>query len=323
MAKIGYASSSEEHRPNDLVEHLVQADDMGFSFALISDHYHPWVSAQGHSPFVWSVLGAAAHATRNIQIGTGVTAPIMRIHPAILAQAAATVTAMMPGRFFFGVGTGENLNEHILGDRWVPYDIRAEMFEEAIGIIRELWTGKVTSFWGDYYTVEDARLYTLPDQPPPIMIAAAGPKSAELAGGLGDGLINTSPDAEVVEKFREAGGTGKPCYGQITVCWAATREEAVDTAYKIWPNSGLKGDLSTELRTVIHFEHATKMVTKEDIAESVVCGPDPEPYIEKLQKFLDAGYDHLYIHQVGPDQKGFFNFFERELHNQLPAGLSL
>jgi G6PDH family F420-dependent oxidoreductase len=296
---------------------------MGFSFALISDHYHPWVSAQGHSPFVWSVLGAAAYATRNIQIGTGVTAPIMRIHPAILAQAAATVTAMMPGRFFFGVGTGENLNEHILGDRWVPYDIRAEMFEEAIGIIRELWTGKVTSFWGDYYTVEDARLYTLPDQPPPIMIAAAGKKSAELAGGIGDGLINTSPDAEVVEKFREAGGSGKPCYGQITVCWAATHEEAVDTAYKIWPNSGLKGDLNTELRTVVHFEQAMQMVTKEDVAESVVCGPDPEPYIKELQEFLDAGYDHLYIHQIGPDQKGFFNFFERELRDHLPAGLKL
>lgn len=230
---------------------------------------------------------------------------------------------MMPGRFFFGVGTGENLNEHILGDRWVPYDIRAEMFEEAIGIIRELWKGKVTSYWGDYYTVEDARIYTLPDQPPPIMIAAAGKKSAELAGGIGDGLINTSPDAEVVKVFREAGGGDKPCYGQITVCWAATREEAVDTAHKIWPNSGLKGDFNTELRTVVHFEQATKMVTKEDVAESVVCGPDPEPYVKELQKFLDAGYDHLYIHQVGPDQKGFFTFFERELRSHLPAGISL
>lgn len=317
MVKFGYAASSEEHTPNDLVEHLVQAEDVGFTFALISDHFHPWVSAQGHSPFVWSVLGGIAHATKTIEIGTGVTCPIMRIHPAILAQASATVAAMMEGRFFFGVGTGENLNEHILGDRWVPFDIRAEMFEEAIELIRELWKGEVTSHWGEYYTVEDARIYTLPKQLPPVMIAAAGPKSAEIAGRIGDGLINTKPDAKVVETFRKAGGGDKPRYGQITVCWAESREEAIDTAYKIWPNAGLKGDLSQELRTVKHFENAIEMVTKEDIAEAVACGPDPEPYVEQIQKFIDAGFDHIYIHQVGPDQAGFFRFFERELRDQI------
>jgi coenzyme F420-dependent glucose-6-phosphate dehydrogenase len=322
MVKFGYAASSEEHTPNDLVEHLVQAEDVGFTFALISDHFHPWVSAQGHSPFVWSVLGGIAHATKTIEIGTGVTCPIMRIHPAILAQASATVAAMMEGRFFFGVGTGENLNEHILGDRWVPFDIRAEMFEEAIELIRELWKGEVTSHWGEYYTVEDARIYTLPKQLPSVMIAAAGPKSAEIAGRIGDGLINTKPDAKVVETFRKAGGGDKPRYGQITVCWAESREEAIDTAYKIWPNGGLKGDLSQELRTVKHFENAIEMVSKEDIAESVACGPDPEPYIEQIQEFIEAGYDHIYIHQVGPDQAGFFRFFERELRDQIkvPVG---
>ena len=321
MAKLGYASSSEEHRPNDLVEHLVQAEDVGFSFALISDHFHPWVSEQGHSPFVWAVLGGIARATQKIEIGTGVTCPIMRIHPAILAQAAATVAAMMERRFFFGIGTGENLNEHILGDRWVPYDIRAEMFEEAIGLIREMWKGEVTNHWGDYYTVEDARLYTLPETLPPIMIAASGTQSAALAGRLGDGLINTSPDAEVVKKFQNAGGGNKPRYGQITVCWASTRAKAVDTAYKIWPNSALKGDLNTELRTVRHFEQVTAMISKEDVAKEVICGPDPEPYVKELQKFLDAGYDHLYIHQVGPDQAGFFRFYERELREHLPRAL--
>lgn len=321
MAKLGYASSSEEHRPNDLVEHLVQAEDVGFSFALISDHFHPWVSEQGHSPFVWAVLGGIARATKEIEIGTGVTCPIMRIHPAILAQAAATVASMMERRFFFGIGTGENLNEHILGDRWVPYDIRAEMFEEAIGLIRAMWKGEVTNHWGDYYTVEDARLYTLPETLPPIMIAASGTQSAALAGRLGDGLINTSPDAEVVKEFQNAGGGNKPRYGQITVCWAATREDAVDTAYKIWPNSGLKGDLNTELRTVKHFEQVTAMISKKDIAKEVICGPDPEPYVKELQKFLDAGYDHLYIHQVGPDQAGFFRFYERELRDHLPKAL--
>lgn len=321
MPRVGYAASSEEHTPNDLVDHLVQAEDVGFSFALISDHFHPWVSAQGHSPFVWAVLGGVARATRSIEIGTGVTCPIMRIHPAILAQAAATIAAMMENRFFFGIGTGENLNEHILGDRWVPYDIRAEMFEEAIQLIRELWKGEVTNHWGEYYTVEDARLYTIPNTLPPIMIAAAGPNSAELAGRLGDGLINTKPDAEVVEKFRAAGGGNKPRYAQITVCWAETRDAAIETAYKIWPNAGMKGDLSTELRTVRHFEQVVAMVTKEDVAEAIICGPDPEPYVEKLQKYLDAGYDHLYIHQVGPDQAGFFRFYERELRGHLPASL--
>jgi G6PDH family F420-dependent oxidoreductase len=317
MATFGYAASSEEHTPNDLVEHLVQAEDVGFSFALISDHFHPWVSAQGHSPFVWAVLGGIARATKTIEVGTGVTCPIMRIHPAILAQAAATVAAMMEGRFFFGVGTGENLNEHILGDRWVPYDLRAEMFEEAIEIIRELWKGEVTSHWGEYYTVEDARLYTLPNKLPPIMIAAAASKSAELAGRIGDGLISTVPDAKVVQTFRKAGGGNKPRYGQVTVCWAKNRQEAIDTAYKIWPNAGLKGDLSSELRTVKHFENATEMVTKEDVAKSVVCGPDPEPYVEQIQKYIDAGFDHIYIHQVGADQAGFFRFFERELRDQM------
>jgi G6PDH family F420-dependent oxidoreductase len=319
MAKIGYASSSEEHTPHDLVEYIVQAEDVGFTFTLISDHYHPWISKQGHSPFVWAVLGGAAVATKTIEIGTGVTCPIMRIHPAILAQSTATVAAMMEGRFFLGAGTGENLNEHILGDRWVPYDIRAEMFEEAIEVIRELWKGEVTNHWGDYYTVEDARLYTLPTQSPPIMVAAAGPKSAEMAGRIGDGLISTAPDAEIVKKFRDSGGGDKPRYAQMTVCWASTKQEAIETAYKIWPNSGLKGDLNTELRTVKHFEQVTAMVTKEDNAKSVVCGPDPEPYVKEVQKFLDAGFDHIYIHQVGADQAGFFNFFTRELRDHLPA----
>lgn len=319
MAKIGYASSSEEHKPSDLVEHLVQAEDVGFTFALMSDHYHPWVSAQGHSPFVWAVLGGVARATKSIEIGTGVTCPMIRIHPAILAQASATIAAMMEGRFFFGVGTGENLNEHILGDRWVPYDIRAEMFEEAIAIIRELWKGEVTNHWGDYYTVEDARLYTLPNELPRIMIAAGGENSAELAGRIGDGLINTKPDAEIIKAFQDAGGGDKPRYGQMTVCWAKKYEDAVDTAYKIWPNAGLKGDLNTELRTVRHFEQVTAMISKEDVTERVVCGPDPEPYVKKIQEYVDAGYDHIYIHQVGPDQVGFFRFYERELRDQLPV----
>lgn len=312
MIQLGYALSSEEHNPNDLVNHARRAEEVGFSFALISDHYHPWVSNQGHAPFVWSVIGGIAQATKTLQLGTGVTCPTVRIHPAIIAQAAATAASMMPGRFFLGVGTGENLNEHITGERWQPYDIRLAMLEEAVEVIRTLWEGGTQSFWGSFYTVEDARIFTLPDELPPIMVAASGPKAATAAGRMGDGLINVEPDAEVIETFEAAGGEG-PRYGQLTVCWAASEAEARHTAFEIWPNAGLTGQLSQEIRTVAHFEQACQMVTEESVVESLVCGPDAARYLEKIQKFADAGYDHVYLHQIGPDQAGFLQFCEREL----------
>lgn len=313
MVKIGYALSSEEHSPRDLVRYAQRAEEVGFSFALISDHFHPWIDQQGHSPFVWSVLGAVAHSTQRLHVGTGVTCPTMRIHPAIIAQAAATVAAMMPGRFFLGVGTGENLNEHILGFRWPPYEVRLEMFEEALQVIRLLWQGGNQSHWGKYYTVEDARLYTLPDSPPPVIVAASGPKSAAVAGRLGDGFCSTSPEKEVVQEFQKAGGDNKPCYGQLTVCWAENEAEARRIAHQIWPNGGLTGELTQELRTPTHFEQAAKMVTEEDVAQKITCGPDPEQHIKAIQKFIEAGFDHVYIHQVGPNQEGFFRFYQQQI----------
>jgi coenzyme F420-dependent glucose-6-phosphate dehydrogenase len=220
---------------------------------------------------------------------------------------------MMPGRFFLGVGTGENLNEHILGDRWPPHDVRLEMLEEAVEVMRLLWKGGSQTHRGRYYTVENARLYTLPDKPPPIMIAAGGPKAAEVAGRLGDGLIGTSPDQEVVRAFRSAGGSGRPRYGQITVCWARSEAEAKRTAYEIWPNAAVNGELSQDLPTPAHFEQAAKMVDAEAVAKTVICGPDPQPHIKMIKQYADAGYDHIYIHQVGPDQEGFFQFYQREI----------
>jgi len=315
MPQLGYALSSEEHSPKELICHAQQAEAVGFSFALISDHYHPWVSRQGHAPFVWSVIGGIAHATQKLRLGTGVTCPTIRIHPAIIAQAAATAASMMPGRFFLGVGSGENLNEHITGERWPPIDLRLAMLEEAVEVIRILWEGGSQSFWGTFYTVEDARLFTLPDELPPLLIAASGTKAAEVAGRMGDGLISVAPDAEVVQAFTGAGSTG-PRYGQMTVCWAATEAEAQRTAVEIWPNAGLTGQLSQEIRTVAHFEQACKMVTQEMVAKDVVCGPDPARHIEKIKKFAAAGYDHVYIHQIGPDQEGFFQFYKREILRQ-------
>lgn len=174
MVQIGYALSSEEHRPDDLVRNACAAEQAGFQFALISDHYHPWIDRQGHSPFVWTVIGGIAQATDRIRLGTGVTCPTIRIHPAIIAQAAATAAVMLPDRFFLGVGTGENLNEHVLGHRWPPFDLRAEMLEEAVEVIRMLWNGDTVTFYGSFYVVEEARLYTLPESPPPICVAASG-----------------------------------------------------------------------------------------------------------------------------------------------------
>ena len=313
MAEIGYTLSSEEFGARDLVENARKAEQAGFSFALISDHFHPWVDKQGQSPFVWSVIGGIAQVTERLRLGTGVTCPMIRIHPAIVAQAAATAAAMMPGRFFLGVGTGENLNEHILGDRWPAIDVRLEMLEESIEVMRLLWEGGLKSHRGRHYTVEQARLYSLPEQPPPIMVAAKGKKAGELAGRLGDGLIGVAPDDELMKTFEETGGSGKPRYGQIAVCWAEDEKTAKKIAREWWPNAAVKGELGVELPLPRHFEQATESVTEDEVAESVTCGPDPEKHLEAIGNFIDGGYDHVYLHQVGPDQDGFFRFYEQNV----------
>jgi G6PDH family F420-dependent oxidoreductase len=313
MLEIGYALSSEEFPPNDLVRYAQRAEETGFSFALISDHYHPWMDRQGHSPFVWGVIGAIAQVTQRLSVGTGVTCPTMRIHPAIVAQAAATAATMMPGRFFLGVGTGENLNEHILGDRWPPHEVRLERLEEAVEIIRLLWQGGTQTYRGRSYVVENARIYTLPDHPPPIMVAAGGSKAAEAAGRIGDGFISTSPAAELLQQFQANGGVGKPCFGQLAVCWAEDEATARRTAYEHWPIVALEGELNQELPTPAHFEQAAKLVREEDVAQVIPCGPDPERHLAAVRTFAEAGFDHVYIHQIGPDQEGFFRFYERDI----------
>ncbi|HWO15570.1 MAG TPA: TIGR03557 family F420-dependent LLM class oxidoreductase [Solirubrobacterales bacterium] len=311
MAAIGYTLSSEEHGPRALVEHAARAEQAGFSFAGISDHFHPWIERQGNSPFIWGVLGAIAEATERLQVFTGVTCPTMRIHPAIVAQAAATAAALMPGRFSLGVGSGENLNEHILGDRWPPVPQRQERLEEAIEVIRLLWEGGLKSHRGRYFRVDNARIYSLPDEPPPILVAVAGSRSVDLAARVGDGLIGTAPVAESVERFRRNGGEGKPTYGQLHVCWAESEEEAMRTALEWWPNGAISGSHFLELPLPSHFEEATELVREEDIAKSIVCGPDPERHIAAIREYIEAGYDHVYVHQVGSGQKGFFDFYER------------
>jgi coenzyme F420-dependent glucose-6-phosphate dehydrogenase len=312
VPELGYSLSGEEHPPNDLVRFAQGAEAAGFSFALISDHFHPWIDAQGNSPFVWSVIGGIAGATERLRLGTGVTCPLIRIHPAIIAQAAATSGAMMPGRFFLGVGTGENLNEHVLGDKWPSPDERLEMLEEAVEVIRLLWQGGYRTHRGKHYTAEQARIYTLPEQLPEICVAAAQPNAAELAGRIGDGYIGVAPEAELIEKFEQAGGSGKPRYGHLTGCWAASEDEAKQTAYENWQNAGLEGPLNQELAIPAHFEAVAEMVEPDDL-ETLPLGPDPHRWLEAIKKFEDAGYDHVYIHQIGPDQNGFLAFARREL----------
>jgi G6PDH family F420-dependent oxidoreductase len=317
MTTYGFALSSEDWGPKELVEQARRAEQAGFEFACISDHFHPWLDVQGNSPFVWTVVGGIAATTDRIRLGTGVTCPTVRIHPAIIAQAAATAAAMMPGRFFLGVGSGENLNEHVLGDHWPPVSVRLEMLEEAVEVIRKLWRGKLTSHRGRHYTVENARLYTLPAEPPPIVVSAFGPEATDSAARIGDGWWNTKPDAELLGRFRKAAGGGKPTYGQVKVCWGADQAEARRTAHRLWANMGIPGQLSQELPLPDHFEQAAQLVTEEEATRYTPCGPDPEPYLRAIGQFADAGFDHVYVHQIGPDQEGFFRFWEKELAPKL------
>jgi coenzyme F420-dependent glucose-6-phosphate dehydrogenase len=316
MAEFGYALSGEEHTPNDLVWNARRAEEVGFTFAMISDHYHPWIDQQGHSAFVWNVIGGIAATTERLRLGTGVTCPIMRIHPAVLAQAAATSAAMMPGRFIFGVGTGEALNEHITGEHWPMISVRQDMLAEAVDIIRMLWEGEEVSYWGEFYTVENARIYTLPDELPPIYIAASGPESAALAGEIGDGFITTKANEKLLQEFDSNGGKGKQKVGQVKVCWAQSEEEALNIVHKYWPTALIPGSLHSDLPTPAHFEDAASLIKKEDLKEAVVMGPDPQKHLEKIQEMVEMGFDMVYIHQIGPDQEGFFDFYQREI---LPA----
>jgi G6PDH family F420-dependent oxidoreductase len=316
MVELGYALSSEEHGPNELVDLAVRAEDAGFDFVSVSDHFHPWISQQGHSPFVWSTLGAIARETEEIDVGVGVTCPLMRIHPAIVAQAVASVTTMFEDsgqQFYFGVGTGENLNEHVLGDQWPSHRVRLEMLDEALEVIRTLWTGEMVSHHGEHYTVRNAKLFTTPAETPPICVSAYGDQTAERAADLGDGFWSVGPQ-DVVETYEQNGGEG-PKISQLTVCYAEDEDEAVETAHEWWPNSLLPGQLATELEIPTFFEQACELVEQEDVreADSLVTDPDPETHVENLREFVDAGYDHVYVHQVGPNQEPFFEFYEDEI----------
>jgi coenzyme F420-dependent glucose-6-phosphate dehydrogenase len=305
--EIGYWLSSEEHDSKTLVANAKRAEDAGFEHLVISDHYHPWVEAQGESPFVWGVIGAIAQATDRIRLGTGVTCPLIRMHPAIVAHAAATSQQLLDGRFFLGLGTGENLNEHILGDRWPRPDERLEMFEEAVEIIRKLLGGEYETYRGKHYTVEQARIYSLPETPPELILAAGAPDAAELAGRIGDGYMNVQPDGELVAKYKQAGGKGA-LYGKVTGVFASSVEEAKKIAKERAENSALGGSLSQELALPRDFEAAAETVREDDFEGKVVLGDDAAEWKKQIDAYRDAGFTHVALHNVAKEQEDFIAF---------------
>ncbi|MCW1429793.1 TIGR03557 family F420-dependent LLM class oxidoreductase [Novosphingobium sp. JCM 18896] len=319
MTKFGYKLMTEEHGPKALVANAILAEQAGFDFVSASDHFHPWLEAQGHSPFVWSVLGAIAHATETIGITTGLTCPIIRYHPAIVAQAAATVALLSDNRFTLAVGAGERLNEHVTGAVWPPVPERHAMLGEAVDIFRQLWQGGVSTYAGAYFTLDHAQLYDAPEKPIPVVLGVSGPESVELAVEIADGIMTTSPVAELVDGFRKSGKEG-PAYAEVALAYSATEEEGRRIAHERFRFSAFDWSVNSELPTVAGFEAATKHIRPEDLAETISAGPDPEVHLKAIRKYLDAGFDHIVLTGIGDDQQGFTRFFAEELLPELKRG---
>jgi G6PDH family F420-dependent oxidoreductase len=305
--RIGYFLSTEEYEPAQLVEQARFAEEAGFDALWISDHFHPWNDAQGQGPFVWSVIGAISQVC-SLPVTTAVTAPTMRLHPAIVAQAAATAAVLLDGKFTLGVGTGEALNEHIFGDAWPSETVRLEMLEEAIEVMRELWQGDFVYHYGKHYTVENARIYTRPAEPPKVFVSAFGDKSFEFALRVGDGFITTQPDAEHVAEWKKKAGS-KPTQAGYKVCVADTEDDAVKIAHHLWANAGLPGELSQVLPSPKHFEQASDLVTEDMTRESTTCGKDVDQHVAAFRPYADAGFDEIFIANMGPNYRDFFALY--------------
>jgi G6PDH family F420-dependent oxidoreductase len=317
--KIGYFLSCEEYSPAELLQQATLAEAAGFDALWISDHFHPWNDEQGQSPFVWSMIGALSQVCR-LPITTAVTCPIIRIHPAIIAQAAATSAVLLDGRLTLGIGTGEALNEHLAGARFPTIEQRLEMLEESVEIMRRLWTEEFVTHHGEHYTVENARIYTKPETPPNIFVSGFGPKSAEVAGRIGDGFITTSPDGEVLDAFRRNGGAGKPTQAGYKVCWGTDDETAVATAHRLWANSAIPGEVSQVLPSPKHFEQASQLVTEQMTRDSIAYGDDLDRHLDAFAPYADAGFDEIYISQMGGRERptSFEGFFDFSARNVLP-----
>lgn len=301
--EIGYALIAEEHTAQDLVDHAAAAEAAGLEYLSVSDHFHPWLDEQGQSPFAWTVLGALADRT-DLPLMTAVTAPILRYHPAIVAQAAATV-ATMTDDFVLGLGTGEALNEHVVGAHWPNPQQRQDMLAEAVGIIRDLFTGEEISHRGEFYTVDRARLYSRPAQPPPVAVAAGGERSARFAGECADALITTSTDDEVLDAFRDTAGDTAPVLGQITCCWAPSTEEANRIVRDRWRHAFLSWDGKADIPTPAGFASASQLVGEDLLGPGMPTGPELDGLADTMAEHADAGFDRVALHCVGPHQQEF------------------
>lgn len=322
MTDFGYTMMCEQSRPDVLVRDLQLAERAGFDFSVISDHYQPWLAAQGHSGYAWSILGAAAQATERIPLMSYVTCPILRYHPAVVAQKAATVQILSRNRFRLGLGAGENLNEHVVGQRWPAVGIRHEMLAEAIEIITALFDGQErVNFRGRYFDVEQATLWDLPDERVPIGVAVSGAQSCRIAGAKADVMVAVEPKPQLVEAFERAGGAGKPKVAQIALCYDQNREAAIERAHEQFRWFGLGWKVNADLPNPESFESATQFVTPDQVAESLPCGPDLEEHVEAIRPFIDAGFTEIALVQVGSaHQDQFIDWAQREL---LPALRSL
>jgi G6PDH family F420-dependent oxidoreductase len=305
MVAVGYTLMCEQTAPKELVEYGVRAEDAGFDHAVISDHYYPWLESQGHAPYAWSVLGAVAHATSRMDLMTMVTCPIRRYHPAVVAQKAATLGLLSDGRFTLGLGAGENLNEHVVGD-WPHVQQRHEMFEEAMQIIRALLAGETVSYSGNHYEVPEAYLWDRPERAVPMAVAVSGPSSCSLAAEYGDAVVAVQPEPLLLKMFDEAGGGGKPRYGQVAVCYGPDEAQCRKIAYDQFRWFGLGWKVNSELPGPESFAGATQFVREEDVAQSIPCGPDVEAHVAAFKKFVDAGFTHIALVQVGGESQEMF-----------------
>lgn len=316
--QIGFKLFAEAFDPKEIVRQAVRAEEAGFDFVEVSDHYHPWLENHGHSGFAFGMLSNIAARTETLGLATGVTCPSIRYHPAIVAQAAATLQILSDNRFTLGVGAGERLNEHIVGKGWPEVGDRHFLFREALEIIKLLWEGGYRSYRGDFLKIEDARVFDLPDELPPIVVAAGGDQAVQIAAELGDGFFATDPDPDLVAAFSDAGGTG-PRYCEVPLAYAPKKDDAARSAHEMFRFGILDWKVLPELPNPANFESATQSVSVSDVAEAFGCGPDVADHVEAFKAFADAGFDHLALVNAGPDMDAFFDFFAAELRDELAA----
>ena len=314
---FGYTLMTEQSRPKKLVSYAARAEEAGFDFEVMSDHYFPWLDEMGHAGYAWAMLGAVSQVTTSVELMTYVTCPLLRYHPAVVAQKAATIGVLSDGRFTLGLGAGENLNEHVVGQGWPPANVRHEMMEEAVEIIHSLLAGGYVNHAGKHYRVDSAKLWDLPESKVPLALAVSGPQSIDVLAPFADALVAVEPKPDLIERWTKVNPAADRAIGQIPISWHADRDVAVERAHSLfrWFGGGWK--VNAELPGTAGFDSASQFVRPEDVADAIPCGPDVEPILDAVGEFVDAGFTDVAIVQVGDEgQQDFLEFAESTL---LPA----